>query len=151
MVWKSLCFIEIKLSIQYGKDKNGKAIFGVFANRTHEIIEFENCKIQTEISQKIAKFIIDFINENNISVYDESTNKGAFRHIVIKYGMKTDEVMCIFVLGEDKFAKEEKLVSALLDRFDNIKTIVKNINKKNTNVILGDKNTILYGDRIYKG
>lgn len=148
--WKSHSFIEIKQFTQYGKDKSGKAIFGVFANRTHEIIEFASCKIQTEISQEIAKFIIDFVNENKISVYDEKTGKGSFRHIIIKYGMKTDEVMCVFVLGEEKLEKESELVSALLDKFSNIKTIVKNINTKNTNVILGNKNIVLYGDGYIK-
>lgn len=148
--WKIHFFIEIKLFSQYGKDKSGKAIFGVFANRTHEIIEFESCKIQTKISQEITKFIIDFVNENNISVYNEKTGKGSFRHIIIKYGMKTDEVMCIFVLGEEKLEKEDKLTKALLDKFSNIKTIVKNINTKKTNVILGDKNIVLYGDGYIK-
>lgn len=90
------------------------------------------------------------MNENNISVYDEKTRKGAFRHIIVKYGMRTDEVMCIFVLGEENIKKEKELVEKLINKFSNIKTIVKNINTKNTNVILGDKNIILYGDRIYK-
>ncbi len=142
-------FYRNKAIYPVGKDKNGKAIFGVFANRTHEIIEFEECKIQTKISQEIAKTIIQFINENNISVYDEKTRRGTFRHIIIKYGMKTDEVMCIFVLNED-FEKEEELVKLLLNKFKNIKTIVKNINKKNTNVILGSKNIVLYGDGYIK-
>lgn len=132
-----------------GRDKNNKAVFGVFANRTHEIIEFKDCKIQSKISQDIARFIIDFINQNNISVYDEKTCKGAFRHIIIKYAMRTDEVMCLFVLGEESFRKEKELVSLLLDKYKNIKTIVKNINMKNTNVILGNKNIVLYGNRIY--
>ncbi len=64
--------------------------------------------------------------------------------------MKTNEVMCIFVLGEENFKKEGELVKKLLDKFDNIKTIVKNINTKDTNVILGNKNIVLHGDRIYK-
>lgn len=148
--WKNLCIIEIRQFTQYGKDKSGKAIFGVFASRSHEIIEFESCKIQTKISQEIAKVIIDFVNENKISVYDEKTGKGSFRHVIIKYGMKTDEVMCVFVLGKEKLEKESELVSKLLDKFSNIKTIVKNINAKKTNVILGDKNIVLYGDGYIK-
>lgn len=108
-------------------------------------MEFGECKIQTKISFEIAKEIINFINDNKITVYDEKTLKGTFRHIVIKYGMKTDEIMCILVLAEDKFKAEDKLVDVLLSKFKNIKTIVKNVNKNNTNVILGDKNIILYG------
>ncbi|MCI8621759.1 MAG: hypothetical protein HFJ50_08910 [Clostridia bacterium] len=121
----------------------------MFASRTHEIIEFNECMIQSKISSQIANAIIDFINSNNISVYDEKTLRGAFRHIIVKYGMKTGEIMCIFVLGEDGFIKEAELVSMLLNKFPCIKTIVKNINKNNTNVILGEKNVVLYGSRIY--
>lgn len=95
---------------------------------------------------EIAKTIIQFINKNKIKVYDESTGKGTFRHIIIKYGLKTDEVMCIFVLAEEKFKEEDELVALLLEKFKNIKTIVKNINKAKTNVILGRKNINLYGD-----
>ena len=135
-----------KAQYPIGKNKEGKAIVGVFANRTHEIIEFEECKIQTKISQEIAKTIIQYINENKISVYDEKTRKGIFRHLIVKYGMKTNEVMCIFVINGDKFKGEEKLVESLKSKFPNIKTIVKNINKKNTNVILGEKNIVLYGN-----
>ena len=82
--WKHHFFIGTKLYIQFGKSKAGKAIFGVFASRTHEIVEFEECKIQTKISAEIAREIIQFINENNISAYDEKTLKGTLRHI-IKY------------------------------------------------------------------
>ena len=114
-------------------------MFGVFASRTHEIIEFRECMIQSKISAEIARFILDFINENNISVYDEKTLNGAFRHIIVKYGMKTGEVMCVFVLGENGFEMEEELVSLLVSKFPCIKTVIKNINMKNTNVILGEK------------
>ena len=143
-------FYRNKAQYPVGKDKEGKAIVGVFANRTHEIIEFKECQIQTKISQDIAKFIIEFINKNKISVYDERTGKGLFRHIVIKYGMKTNEVMCILVLSQNKFQEEEKLKFELINRFPNIKTIVKNINRKNTNVILGNENIVVYGSGYIK-
>ena len=120
-------------------------MYGVFANRTHEIIEFEECKIQTKISQEIAKYIVRFINEKGISVYDEKTGKGLFRHILIKYGMKTDEVMCVLVLNNEKLSDENELKEKLINKFPNIKTIIKNINKKNTNVILGKKNVVIFG------
>lgn len=93
----------------------------------------------------MAECILRFINKNNIPVYDENTKKGIFRHIIIKYGMKTDEIMCVLVLAKDNFKGEEKLVKQLLDKFTNIKTIVKNINTQNTNVILGGKNVVIYG------
>ncbi len=64
--------------------------------------------------------------------------------------MKTDEVMCVFVLNEENLKKEKELIEELTCKFKNIKTIVKNINNKNTNVILGEKNIVLYGDGYIK-
>lgn len=139
-----------KAQYPVGIGKDGKSIIGVFANRTHNIIPMNNCQIQDENSEKIAKFINDYINKNKISVYDEKTGKGLFRHIVIKVGKRTNEVMCIFVINGDNFKLERELVKELVSNFSNIKTIVKNINKKNTNVILGDKNITLYGDGYIK-
>ena len=135
-----------KAQYPLGLDKNGIPQIGIFANRTHEIIPMEKCYIQNENSEKIAKFIYEYIIKNNISVYDENTRKGLFRHVVIKVGIKTDEIMCILVLNGKAFEKENDLVKELLDEFPNIKTIVKNINMKNTNVILGLENVNLYGN-----
>jgi len=89
--------------------------------------------------------VIEFINKNNIAVYDENTKKGIFRHIIIKYGMKTEEIMCVLVLSEESFNGEKQLKEELIHKFPNIKTIVKNINTQNTNVILGGKNVVIYG------
>lgn len=135
-----------KAQYPIGLNKEGKPIVGVFANRTHEIIPFEACKIQKPISEKIARFICDYIKEKNISVYNEKTCKGIFRHIVIKVGVATNEIMCILVINSDGFKEEIDLVEKLKTKFTNIKTIVKNINKRNTNVILGSKNVTLYGE-----
>ena len=135
-----------KAQYPLGIDKNGMSQIGIFANRTHEIIPMKKCFIQNEISEKIAKFIYEFIIKNNISVYDETTGKGLFRHIVTKVGIKTNEVMCVLVINGKEFKKENELVKELITKFPNIKTIVKNINMKNTNVILGMENINLYGD-----
>ena len=135
-----------KAQFPLGLDKKGNPIIGVFANRTHEVIEFENCFIQNKESQEIAKYICKFIKEKNISVYDEKTGKGLFRHIAIKVGFKTKEIMCVLVINGEKFKEEEELIQCLIRQFPNIKTIVKNINTKNTNVILGHDNINIYGD-----
>lgn len=139
-----------KAQYPVGIDKEGNSTFGVFANRTHDIIPIEDCKIQTKISEEIAKYILKFIQENKIKVYDEKINRGTFRHIIVKVGMKTDEVMCVLVINEEKIKNEKQLVSELKEKFPKIKTIVKNINNKNTNVILGNRNIILYGDGYIK-
>ena len=139
-----------KAQYPLGKDKDGNPVIGVFANRTHEIIPINKCMIQNQQTEEIAKFIFDFIVENNISIYDERSRKGLVRHIVTKIGIKTNEIMCILVINGDTIPKEKQLVENVSKRFPNVKTIVKNINKKNTNVILGDKNINLYGNGYIK-
>lgn len=135
-----------KAQYPVGLNKQGEPIIGVFANRTHEVIQIEKCLIQNEVSQEIAKFIIEYVKKENISVYDEKTGKGLIRHIVVKVGMKTGQIMCILVINGDSIPNEQNLVKELLSNFPNIKTIIKNVNKKNTNVILGHENINLYGD-----
>ena len=135
-----------KAQYPVGMDKNGEPVIGVFANRTHEVIPIENCLIQNQKSEEIAKFILNFIKKEHISIYNEETRKGLFRHIVIKVGIKTGEIMCILVINGKTIPKEEILIKNLVENFPLIKTIVKNINNKNTNVILGQDNINVYGD-----
>lgn len=135
-----------KAQYPIGTNKEGQPIIGVFANRTHEVIPIEKCYIQNPKSEEIAKFILNFIKEHNISIYNESTRQGLFRHIVIKIGIKTNEIMCILVINGKTIPKEKELIEEILKKFSNVKTIVKNINTKNTNVILGQENINIYGD-----
>ena len=135
-----------KAQYPLGINKEGEPVIGVFANRTHEVIPMEKCLIQNPQSEQIGKFILEFIKKNNISIYDEKTRKGLFRHIVIKVGIKTNQIMCVLVINGKSIPKEPELIEKLLVKFPNIKTIVKNINMKNTNVILGQENINIYGD-----
>ena len=135
-----------KLQYPVGRDKNEIPVMGVFANRTHEIVPVENCLIQNKEAEKIAKEIFKFIKENNISIYDEKTRSGAIRHIIVKIGIKTNEIMCIIVSNDENFSMEKEFVKYIISKFPNVKTIIKNINNKNTNVILGDKDIVPYGD-----
>ena len=139
-------FYRNKAQYPVGLDKEGDPIIGVFANRTHEIIPIKECLIQNKESQELAKFVLEFIKKNNISVYDENTRKGLVRHIVTKVGLKTNEVMLVLVINGKEIPKEKKLVEEVLEKFQNVKAIVKNINTKNTNVIMGKENINLHGN-----
>ena len=134
-----------KAQYPIGVNKEGEPVIGVFAQRTHEVIPMENCLIQNPKSEEIAKTILQFIKDNKISVYNEKTGKGLFRHIVIKVGVKTNQIMCILVVNGKSIPKEAQLVEELTSKFPQIKSIVKNINMKNTNVILGKENVDIYG------
>ena len=135
-----------KLQYPVGLDKDKNPVMGVYSERTHNIVPVSNCYIQNEICNKIAKDIFEFIKDNNISAYNEKTLKGTVRHIAIRIGVKTKEILITLVVNDNNFKKEKQLVEYLTAKNPNIKSIVKNYNTKNTNVILGNRNEIIYGN-----
>lgn len=120
-------------------NKDGKV--GIYAKRSHDIIPICECKIQTKLSQEIAKFVV---NNWEYTIYDEKTQKGLLRNIMIREGFNTHEVMCAIVINSNKSI--EYNVEKLINKFPQIKSVVLNLNDKNTNVVLGKENIILYGD-----
>lgn len=135
-----------KLQYPIGVNNNGETVMGVFAQRSHRIITVTECLIQNKQCQKIANDIFDFIKEHNIPGYNEEKQNGVFRHIVIRIGIKTNEIMVILVVNERKIPYENELVKYITEKNPKVKTIVKNINNRNTNVILGKENIVIYGD-----
>lgn len=118
---------------------SGEKKIGLYAERSHEIIPIHECKIQTQISQKIANYIVENWDE---SIYDEVTGKGLLRNIMIREGLTNGEIMVVLVQnGEKKY--DPKI---LLETFPKIKTVVINVNKEKTNVVLGKENIIVYGN-----
>ena len=135
-----------KLLYPVGIDIEKNPVMGVYAERTHKIIPTQTCEIQDKLSQDIANSIYEFILENKVNVYDEINLKGSIRHIVIRIGKRTNEVMITLVTNTKEIPKEKELVKFITSKYKQIKTIVKNVNSKNTNVILGKENYVLYGD-----
>ena len=91
------------------------------------------------------RIILDYIKKNNISVYNEKKQTGLVRHIVTKVGIQTNEIMCIIVINGKELPHELTLANDIIDKFPMVKTVVKNINTKNTNVIMGQKNEAIVG------
>lgn len=139
-------FYRNKLQYPIGVDDNNNPVMGVYAQRSHKIIETNECRIQNKLCQNIAKDIFKFIKENNIKVYNEKTLTGSIRHIIVRIGIKTNEVLVTLVTNERKIEKEDLLVKYITEKYKEIKTIAKNINSKNTNVVLGNKTEIIFGD-----
>ncbi len=134
-----------KLQYPLGLNKEGKPVMGVYAKRSHEIIPVEKCQIQNELSEQIAKDVFEYIKDNKISVYNEQNLTGTMRHIVIRIGVITQEIMLILVMNDNNFKKEKEFITYITSKYLQIKTIIKNYNPKNTNVILGTKNETIYG------
>lgn len=143
---KNPYYYRNKAQYPIGIGKDGQPVMGVFAKRTHEIIPIYNCFIQDQKTEEIAKFVFDYIVKNKISIYNEITKKGLVRHIITKIGKKTNQIMCVLVINGREIPKEKELVEEIIEHFPNVKTVVKNINGKNTNVILGEENVNLYGN-----
>ena len=135
-----------KLQFPVARDENGQAMIGVYSERSHRIIPTTDCKIQNELAQEIAQNIVKFMNKNGITAYDEQSLDGIVRHIIIRTGYSTDEIMITLVVNDFKVPNEAELINYLTKKYRKIKTIVKNLNNQNTNVILGDKNQVIYGD-----
>ena len=134
-----------KAQYPVGTNKSGEPIFGVFAKRTHEIIPIKECKIQKQISYEIPEFVLQQMKTFGVSVYNEKTRAGLVRHIITKVGIKTNEIMVIIVINGKEMPHELTIANNIIDKYPNVRTVIKNINTKNTNVIMGDKNEAIVG------
>ena len=119
-----------KLQYPIGVDKNSNPIVGVFASRTHEIIPVKECLIQDREATEISKYIANLIGKYKLSVYNENTNKGLFRHIVIKTGFRSGERMVILVVNGEKIPFAREISSSLQEKYPSISSVVLNVNKK---------------------
>ncbi len=134
-----------KAQFPVGMNKNQIQI-GFYAERSHEIIDTKSCLIQDRVNDEVLDIFRKFIKTYNISIYDEKTGKGLIRHIMTRKGFKTEEVMICIVINGDDLPYADKLVEVFRQRIKGLQTVVLNINKKNTNIILGLKNKVIYGD-----
>ena len=133
-----------KAQFPIGTDKEGHIVAGFYAGRTHQIIPNMNCELGVDVNQEILQVVVDFMNENGIPAYDEESQTGLVRHVLIRYGFKTKEIMVCLVINGDKIPKSEKIVDKLKE-ISGMTSITCSINKENTNVIMGKEIKILWG------
>ncbi len=133
-----------KAQFPTGTDKNGKIVTGFYAGRTHQIIPNTECALGAKVNQEILNIIVDFMNENHISAYDETTGRGLVRHVLIRCGFKTGEIMVCLVINGDKIPKSAKLVDKLA-QIQGMTSITYSKNCENTNVIMGKEIGVLWG------
>ncbi len=128
-----------------GMDKDGKTLIGFYAKRSHRIVDCRDCALAPKEFEKILKVCEKWGAEAGVSFYDETTGRGILRHIYLRKADKTKETMVCLVINADTVPKKEKLISSLLEADSTICSVVLNINKEKTNVILGDKCETVYG------
>nr|WP_010250623.1 23S rRNA (uracil(1939)-C(5))-methyltransferase RlmD [Acetivibrio cellulolyticus] len=125
---------------------NDELKVGFYAKKSHDIIDSPICMIQHSVSDRAKLIVKEFLKENNISVYDETTGKGLVRHVMTRTGFNTGEIMIVLVLNGKSLPEQDKLVKLLTGELPEIKSIILNINTMNTNIILGTRNIVIFGE-----
>lgn len=124
---------------------DGKAICGFYSKRSHRVVPFTDCMLQPQIFSSIAKRCIELFNEMRIRAYNEENGSGIIRHIYIRRGFYSGEIMVCFVVKQEIKKQLTVLADRLCGEFDDIKSVIMNINPRNTNIILGSRNVTLCG------
>ena len=133
-----------KAQFPVGKSKDGRIITGFYAGRTHSIIENRDCALGVTRNKEVLDRVIAHMEKFHIQPYDENTGKGLVRHVLIRYGFFTDEMMVCLIINGEKLPGEEALVKSLRQIPEAVSVMV-NVNKKRNNVILGEKVRLLWG------
>lgn len=133
-----------KAQFPFGTDKEGNPITGFYAGRTHDIIANTDCALGVEKNKEILEIILQYMRENKIKSYDEKTGKGLIRHVLIRYGFKTKEIMVCLVINGKKLPKAERLIEKLI-QIEGMTSITISPNTRRDNVIMGDSYEILWG------
>lgn len=137
-------FYRNKAQFPLGKNKEGKTITGFYAGRTHTIIENTECALGVKENQKILEIVLNYMKDYQVEPYEEAEHKGLIRHVLIRKGFSTGQLMVCLVINENQLPKEEKLVQELCT-VENMTSISLSVNKEKTNVIMGKKIRLLYG------
>ena len=134
-----------KVQFPVGRDKNGAPCIGFYAGRTHRIVPCPDCRLQPGVLNDIGNALCSFFAAHGIQPYDEESGKGLVRHIFLRRGAHSGQIMVCLVCTRPKFPHSEELVTALREQFSDIASILINVNAKKTNVILGEETISLYG------
>ena len=134
-----------KVQFPVGRDKAGKPCIGFYAGRTHRIVPCPDCKLQPSLLNAIGNTLCAFFDAHQIQPYDEQSGKGLVRHIFLRRGVHSGQIMVCLVCTRPKIPHSDELVQQLCAQFPEITTILLNVNAKDTNVILGHETLSLYG------
>lgn len=134
-----------KVQFPVGRGPDGAPCIGFYAGRTHRIIPCPDCKLQPTVLNEIAQAVCDFLARHSIPPYDEQTGQGLVRHLFLRRGAHSGQIMVCLVCTRSRLPHSDQLVAELRAKFPAIETVLLNVNPKNTNVILGSKTLTLYG------
>lgn len=139
-----------KVHAVFDRDRKGNIISGIYEEGTHRVVPVENCLIEDEKSQAIIRTIRGMLKSFKIRTYDEDTGYGLLRHVLIRRGFSTGEIMVVLVTGSPIFPSKNNFVKALRKSHPEITTVVLNVNDRQTSMVLGDREKPIFGPGFIK-
>lgn len=134
-----------KVHAVYHHQRNGEIISGIYQEGTHKVVPVEECQIENQEADRVIQTIRRLAVSFKIKIYNEDSGYGLLRHVLVRTGRKTGEMMVVLVTASPVFPSKNNFVKALRKEHPQITTVVQNINDKNTNMVLGERNVVLYG------
>ncbi len=134
-----------KVQAAFRTDRNGKIYSGVYQSGTHRVVGIDSCQIEDRLADEIIVAVRKLLPSFHLTTYNEDTRKGFLRHVLVKRGFATNEVMLVLVTGTPVFPSKNNFVKAIRRQFPQITTVVQNINPYATNLVLGERQSVLYG------
>lgn len=125
--------------------KKGKVISGIYAEGSHRVVPVDSCLIEDEKADEIIVTIRELLQSFKLPVYDEDTGRGLFRHILIRVGKTSGQIMVVLVMASPIFPSKNNFIRVLRQKHPEITTIVQNINDQDTSMVLGEREKVLYG------
>ena len=139
-----------KAQYPISKTRDGDFVIGFYAPKSHRVTEAADCPLAPKIFGEINETLREFFKKHNYTAYDEESGEGLLRHVYLRRGEVSCEILLVIVINGSSLPRSEKLVSLIKERFPAVVGILINENKENTNVVLGEKYTLLYGrDHIF--
>lgn len=134
-----------KIIVGFQKDKQRKIQVGFYEEFSHKIIPYTTCLLHPKICDDIIASIVALMNKFRLEVYDEDKRRGLLRHVIVRYGKVSKQIMVVLVINSNVFPARKNFVQALKEKHPEITTIVQNVNSRKTSVVLGDDERVLYG------
>ncbi|MBQ3585059.1 MAG: 23S rRNA (uracil(1939)-C(5))-methyltransferase RlmD [Lachnospiraceae bacterium] len=138
-------FYRNKVHAAFGRTRKGEVVAGIYAAGTHDIIDIDKCMIENEKADAIIRDIKGLLKSFKIKTYDEDTGYGLLRHVLIRTGHKTGQIMVVLVLSSPILPSKNNFVKAIRKLHPEISTVVLNVNDKKTSMVLGERDIVLYG------
>lgn len=127
-------------------EREGGLVAGFYQKRSHDIIDMERCLIQQAENDDVVQAVKTICEKYGIRAYNEEKHKGWLRHIMVRYGLVTKEIMVVFVTRTADFPHKNEVITEITNQLPQVKSVVQNINNKKTNVIFGDETNVLWGE-----